>query len=178
MWRLKIWWNLSKLVTNTLVNFDNFFNYIILSPVSLLRKKISSENAVREEWAIPVCVGVIMMKTWRRVLLGGWVKLKRFNFLTHKCICSSLNAMNLKLSRNYGEINRFRRKFKKGTGDIKPLGVQRNMIINNWQYVCLLLCWSWPNGWDNFQKKEDSRKWDDWFGNSGYRHLRTLVLVH
>ena len=33
------WWNLSKLVTNTLVNFGNFFNYIILSPLFLLTKR-------------------------------------------------------------------------------------------------------------------------------------------
>ena len=61
---------------------------------------------------------------------------------------------------------------------MKPLGVHRNMIIGNWQYACLLFCWSWPKGWDNFQKREDSRKWGDWFWNSGYRHLCTLVLVH
>ena len=33
------WWNLSKLVTNTLVNFGSFFNYIILSPLFLLMKR-------------------------------------------------------------------------------------------------------------------------------------------
>ena len=30
------WWNLSKLVTNTLVNFGHFFNSIILSPPPLM----------------------------------------------------------------------------------------------------------------------------------------------
>ena len=44
-------------------------------------------------------------------------------------------------------------------GEIKPLGVDRNMIISNWQYVCLLFCWSWSKGWDKFQKREDSKKW-------------------
>ena len=97
--------------------------------------------------------------------------MNRLNFLTHKCICSSLNTINLKLFGNHGGIYRFRRKFKKDSGEIKPLGVHRNMIIGNWQYVCLLFCWSWPKGWDNFQKREDSRKWGDW-------HLYTLVLVH
>ena len=115
---------------------------------------------------------------WAEFCLGAWVKLNRFNFLTHKCICSSLNTINLKLFGNHGGIYRFRRKFKKDSGEIKPLGVHRNMIIGNWQYVCLLFCWSWPKGWDNFQKREDSRKWGDWFWNSGYRHLCTLVLVH
>ena len=42
--------------------------------------------------------------------------------------------MNLKLFSSHGEIYRFRRKFKKGSGEIKPLGVHRNMIISNWQY--------------------------------------------
>ena len=53
---LQGWWNLSKLVINTLVNFDSFLNSIIVSPLSA-KEKISSGNAVREEWAIPVCLG-------------------------------------------------------------------------------------------------------------------------
>ena len=44
-------------MTNTLVNFGNFINYIILSPPLSAQEKISSENAVREEWAIPACLG-------------------------------------------------------------------------------------------------------------------------
>ena len=63
--------------------------------------------------------------------------MNRFNFLTHKCICSSLNTINLKLFGNHGGIYRFRRKFKKDSGEIKPSGVHRNMIIGNWQYICL-----------------------------------------
>ena len=54
-------------MTNTLVNFGKFYN-IILYPLFLLREKcsmkknqrkkaISSENAVREEQAIPICLG-------------------------------------------------------------------------------------------------------------------------
>ena len=67
--------------------------------------------------------------------------MKRFNFLTHKCICSSLNTINLKLFRNRDGIYRFRRKFKKDSEEIKPfLEVHRNMIIGNWQYICLLYC--------------------------------------
>ena len=44
-----------ELVTNTFVNFGNFFNSIILSPRSP-QEKISSKNTVQEEWAIPVCL--------------------------------------------------------------------------------------------------------------------------
>ena len=61
--------------------------------------------------------------------------MNRFNFLTHKCICSSLNNINLKLFCNHGGIYRFRRKFKKDSGEIKPLGVHRNMTIGNLQFV-------------------------------------------
>ena len=169
----KIWWNLPKLVTNTLVNFDNFFSNIILSP--------SFCNAFKKCCSGGMGNSCLSRGYWSKhggeFCLGTWVKLSRFNFLTHKCICSSLNTINLKLFGNHGGIYRFRRKFKKDSGEIKPLGVHRNMIIGNWQYVCLLFCWSWPKGWDNFQKREDSRKWGDWFWNSGYRHLCTLVLV-
>ena len=101
--------------------------------------------------------------------------MNRVNILTYKC---SLNTINLKLFRNHGGIYRFRRKFKKDSGEINPLRVYRNIIIDNRQYVCLLFCWSWPKGSDNFQKREDSWKWEDWFWNSGYGQLCTLVLVH
>ena len=47
----------------------------------------------------------------------------------------------MKLFGNHGGIYRFRRKFKKDSGEIKPLRVHRNIIIGNWQYVCLLFCY-------------------------------------
>ena len=170
-------WNLSKLLTNTLVNFDNFFNYIIFSPLFLLRKKYLQKMLFGRNAQFPSAWG-IMMKPGGEFCLGAWIKLNRFNFLTYKCICSSLDTINLKLFSNHGVIYRFRRKFQKDSEEIKLLGVHRNMIIDNWQYVCLLFCLSWPKDWDNFQKRGDSRKWVDWFWNSGYRHLCTLVLVH
>ena len=42
-------------LTDSFVNFGNFFNSIILSPLSP-REKISSKNAVLEEWTILVCL--------------------------------------------------------------------------------------------------------------------------
>ena len=45
-----------KPVTNNVANFGNFFNSIPLHPLSA-QEKISSKNAVREEWEIPVCLG-------------------------------------------------------------------------------------------------------------------------
>ena len=53
--RLQRWWNLSKLVTDTFVNFGIFFNSIILSPF-LLMKKYLERNTVREERTIPICL--------------------------------------------------------------------------------------------------------------------------
>ena len=41
----------------------------------------------------------------------------------------------MKLFCNHGGIYRFRRKFKKDSGEIKPLGVHRNMTIGNLQFV-------------------------------------------
>ena len=82
----------------------------------------------------------IMMKTWGRVLVGDKSKIEQIHFSAHKCICSSRNTINLKLFGNHGGICSFRKKFKKGSAEMKPLGVHRNMIIGNWQYVYLLFC--------------------------------------
>ena len=148
------WWNLSKLETNNLVSFGNFFNYIILSPLFLLRKKYLQIMLFGRNGQVPSAWGT-MIKAWGRVLLGGMSKIEQ---MTYKCICSSLNTINLKLFRNHSGIHTFRRKLKKDSGEIKPIGVNRNMIIGNWQYMGGL--------------------WGDWFWSSGYRHLCTLVLDH
>ena len=39
----------------------------------------------------------------------------------------------MKLFGNHGGTYRFRRKFKKDSGEINPIGVHRNMIISNCQ---------------------------------------------
>ena len=78
-----------------------------------------------------------MIKTWGRVLLGGISK----KFLTHKCISSNLNAIDLKLLRNQGGMHRFRKKFKKDSGDVNPLGVYRNKIICILKINCEGLGW-------------------------------------
>ena len=57
--RLQRWWNLSKFMTGTFVNFGIFFTSIILSlpplPHFFSGKKIF-KNTVWEEWAIPFCL--------------------------------------------------------------------------------------------------------------------------
>ena len=67
--KLQRWWNLSKLVTDTFVNFGIFFNSIILSPISsqekYLQKTLFGKNRqFPSAWRI-------MVKTCGRVLLGG-----------------------------------------------------------------------------------------------------------
>ena len=116
-------WNLSKLMTNTFVNFGNFFNSMTLSPQEkkYLQKTLFGRNGqFLSAWGI-------MKKPGEEFCLEAWVKLDRCNFLTHKCICSNLNTINLKLFCNYGGIYRFRKKFKKDSWEINLLGAHRNM---------------------------------------------------
>ena len=131
------WWNLSKLETDT---FVNFFNSIILSPPPPLspQEKISSKNAAREEWAILVC-----LEGEGGVLLGGMRKNKQIQFFDSQIysICSNLNTINLKLFRNHGEIYRFRKQFKKDSEEINPLRVHRNMPVCILEINCGGLGW-------------------------------------
>ena len=111
-------------MTGTFVNFGNSFNSIILSPLSS-QEKISSKNAVQEEWAIPLFLED-NDKNLRRVLHGGN---EQFQFFDSQMYCNNLNAITLKLFHNHGGIYRFRKKFKKDSGEIKPLRVYRNMRV-------------------------------------------------
>ena len=60
------------------LNFGNFFNSIIFHHSFCWGENKSSENALRKEWVIYFCLGV-MIKTWR-VLLGGRSKNKQIQF--------------------------------------------------------------------------------------------------
>ena len=99
-------------MTGTFVNFGNSFNSIILSPLSS-QEKISSKNAVQEEWAIPLFLED-NDKNLRRVLHGGN---EQFQFFDSQMYCNNLNAITLKLFHNHGGIYRFRKKFKKDSGE-------------------------------------------------------------
>ena len=133
-------WNLSKLVTDTFVNFGNSFSSIILYPF-VLRKKISSKNAVREEWAIPVHLEDNDKKTWGRVLLGGMIKNEQIQFFDSQMYCNSFNTIALKLFQNHGGIYRFRKKIKKDSGEINSLWVHRNMRVCILEINCEGLEW-------------------------------------
>ena len=123
-------------MTGTFVNFGNSFNSIILSPLSS-QEKISSKNAVQEEWAIPLFLED-NDKNLRRVLHGGN---KQFQFFDSQMYCNNLNAITLKLFHNHGGIYRFRKKFKKDSGEINPLRVHRNMRVCILEINCEGLGW-------------------------------------
>ena len=67
--RLQRWWNLSKLVTYTFVNFGIFFNSIILFRLSS-QEKYLQKTLFRRNGEFP-SAWRIMIKTCGRVLLGG-----------------------------------------------------------------------------------------------------------
>ena len=118
-----------KLVTNTLVNFRNFFSSIILSPHPLSAKEnIYSENAVREECGISFCLGDTDKNLGESFCLGAWVKMNRFIIWLTNVFASNLNTINLKFFRNQGGICRFWKKFKKDSGEINPFEVIRNKL--------------------------------------------------
>ena len=132
---MQIWCSLSKPVTNAPVSFGNFFNSVMLSPSFSAQEKNFSENAVCYEWAISVCLGNNDKNSRESFAWGTRVKIRRFNLLTHnKCVCSNRSATNLKLFHNHGGIYRFRKKFKKDSGEVNPLGAHRNM-----RGCCLIL---------------------------------------
>ena len=123
-----------------------------------------------------------MIKTCGRGLFGGTSKNEQIHFFDSQMYLPVILTINLKLFRNHGGIYRFRKKFKKVSGEINPLGVHRNMRgcilevhcegLGNRQYVCLPFCWSWPESWDNFQKiisRKKETKWGYRFWNRRYR---------
>ena len=61
------------------VNFGNFFNYINLSLLFLLRKKYLQKMLFGWNGQFLSAWG-IMIKTWGRVLLGGMVKKEQIQF--------------------------------------------------------------------------------------------------
>ena len=66
--------------------------------------------------------GVVMIRTWGRFLLRDIRKNEQIQ------LSSNLNTMNLKLFPYHGAKYRFKKKFKKHSGEnIKPLGAHRNM---------------------------------------------------
>ena len=124
-------------MTNIFGNFGNFFNSITFFSLFSLRKRYLQKMLFRRNGNSSLTWG-IMIKSWGRVLLEGMTKIEETRFV--KCICSNRIAINLKIFCNHGRIYRFRK--KKYSGEIKCLGVHRNMIIGNRQCVCLLLCQS------------------------------------
>ena len=140
MYRLQRWGNLSKLVTDTFVNFGNSLNSIILSPLSP-QQKISWKRLFGRNGLFP-STRRIMTQTWGRPLLGGMIKNEQIQFFDSQMYCNNLNTITLKLFHNHGGIYRFRKKFKKDSGKINPLRVHRNMRVCILEINCEGLGWS------------------------------------
>ena len=105
-------------------NFGNFFNSIILFPRFCWWKNRSSENAVREEWAISLSGG--NDKNLQESLAWGHEQKWTDSVFWLTNVVASI-TINLKLFCNHAGIYRFRKKIKKDSGEINPLGVHRNM---------------------------------------------------
>ena len=133
------WRNLSKLVSHAFVNFGNSFNSIILSPF-LLRKKYLQKTLFGRNGKFS-SAWRRMIKTWGRILLGGMIKNEQIQFFDSQMYCNNLNTITLKLFHNHGGIYRFRKKFKKDSGEINPLRVHRNMRVCILEINCEGLGW-------------------------------------
>ena len=99
MQRLQPWWNLSKLVNNTLTSLAFVIFQLHNPPLFLLSGKRFSEIPVRSIWVISFYLG------------------ESFAWDISKNVSSNnLNTINLKLFRNHGGICKFEKKFKKYSG--------------------------------------------------------------
>ena len=93
-----------------------------------------------KEWAIPVCLEG-NYKNLGRVLLGGMIKNEQIQFFDSQMYCNNLNTITLKLFHNHGGIYRFRKKFKKDSGEINPLRVHVSLRVCILEINCEGLGW-------------------------------------
>ena len=133
------WWNSSKIVSVTFVNFGNSLNSIILSSL-LLRKKCLQKRLFWRNGQFP-SAWRIMIKTWGRALLGSMIKNEQIQFFDSQMYCNNLNTITLKLFHNHGGIYRFRKKFKKDSGEINPLRVHVSLRVCILEINCEGLGW-------------------------------------
>ena len=104
-------------------NFGNFFSSVILppntpSPHFCWGKNRSSENTVQEEWVISFCLGGNNRKRGEHFAWGLWTDSV---FWLTNVFAINLTTIMLKLFCNHGGIYRFRKKFKKDSGEMNPL---------------------------------------------------------
>ena len=138
----------------------------------LLGKNRSSENPVWEEWVISFCFGGNDKNLGEGFSCGHQYKWTDSSFWLANVFINNVNTIN--------------------TGERNPLEIWESVSLKlivkdlggNCQYICLPFCWSWPEGWGNFQQRGDSWKWWDWFWETGRdwegacRKLLSLVKLH
>ena len=59
----------------------------------------------------------IMIKSWGKALLRGMIKIEQVQFFDSQMYYNNLNTITLKLFHDHGGIYRFRKKFKKDSGE-------------------------------------------------------------
>ena len=82
-----------------------------------------------------------MIKTWGRALLGGKIKNEQIQFFDSQMYSNNLNTISLKLFHNHGGIYRFKKKVKKGSGEINLLRVHKNVRVCILEINCEGLGW-------------------------------------
>ena len=114
-------------------NFGKFFSSVILppstpSPHFCWGKNRSWENTVQEEWVISFCLGGNDRKRGENFAWGLWTDSIFWltNVFAINLTTIMLKLLIMKLFCNHGGIYRFRKKFKKDSGEINPLSVHRN----------------------------------------------------
>ena len=58
-----------------------------------------------------------MIKSWGKALLRGMIKIEQVQFFDSQMYYNNLNTITLKLFHDHGGIYRFRKKFKKDSGE-------------------------------------------------------------
>ena len=83
-------------------------------------------------------------KNLRQIYLGAWLKIN-IQFFDSQMYLPVILTINLKLWNmvEYTDLGKIQERF----WTLSPLEV-----CSNRQYVCLSFCWSWHEGWDNYQK--------------------------
>ena len=108
-------------------NFGHVFSSIAL-PVFTGKKRISKSFAW-EKWIISFCLEWWYKKPGGEFCLGLWVNMNRFNFWLTNLFSSNINIINLKLFCKHRWTYKSKKKFKKYSEEIKPLGVHRNIRV-------------------------------------------------
>ena len=119
------WWNLSSLVTNTLASLIWVIFSAQQSYPSLLWKNIFKKLCLGEIGDF-LLSGVVMIKTWERVFLGGMCKNEQIHFLDSKIYFTvTLMSWIWNFFATMVEYTGLRKNWRNILKRLNPLGVHR-----------------------------------------------------